>query len=212
MTDRWSHEVVHEPPIGAAEMTPSPNPRQTTEFERGVLPLRPELERVARRYTGNVHDAEDLVQETLAKAWSGYGSFDPGTNLRAWLFRIMVNTWISSHRRTQRRPKESLTDAFTDAQLAEDRYAVHPSAELEALQDLPDGRLRHAFAALPTSLALAVYYADVCQYAYKEIAEIQGIPVGTVMSRIHRARKQLRLALSDLAPAPRPVPGSVTAA
>jgi RNA polymerase sigma-70 factor (ECF subfamily) len=205
-------KVVHEPPIGATEMTPSPNPRQTSEFERGVLPLRPELQRVARRYTGNAHDAEDLVQETLAKAWSGFGSFDPGTNLRAWLFRIMVNSWISSHRRAERRPKEALTDVYTDAQLAEDRSAVHPSAELEALQGLPDGRLRHAFAALPASLALAVYYADVCQYAYKEIAEIEGIPLGTVMSRIHRARKQLRLALSDLAPAHRPVPGSITTA
>jgi DNA-directed RNA polymerase specialized sigma24 family protein len=151
MTFRWCSEVVHEPPIGATEMTPSPNPRRTSEFERGVLPLRPELQRVARRYTGNVHDAED-------------------------------------------------------------RSAVHPSAELEALQGLPDGRLRHAFAALPASLALAVYYADVCQYAYKEIAGIEGIPLGTVMSRIHRARKQLRLALSDLAPAHRPVPGSITTA
>ena len=181
-------------------MTPPRNTTQIREFERGVLPLRAELERAARRYTGNVHDAEDLLQETLAKAWSGFGRFAPGTNLRAWLFRIMVNTWISGHRRTERRPKELLTDTFTDAHLAADRFAAHTrSAELEALRGMPDRRLRRALAALPASLAQAVYYADVCQYPYKEIAEIEGIPLGTVMSRVHRARRQLRLALSDLA-------------
>ncbi len=91
------------------EVVTSPPTSQTAEFERAVSPLRAELQRVARRYTGNAHDAEDLVQETLAKAWTGFGSFDPGTNLRAWLFRIMVNTWISGHRRTERRPRELLT-------------------------------------------------------------------------------------------------------
>ena len=192
-------------------MTPPPI-SQTAAFERGVRPLRAELERAARRYTGNAQDAEDLVQETLTKAWIGYGSFDPGTNLRAWLFRIMVNTWISRHRRTERRPRELLTDTFSDAQLARDRSSSHPSAEVEALQALPDGRLRQAFAALPGTLSRAVYYADVSQYAYKEIAEIEGIPLGTVMSRVFRARKQLRLALSDLAPAHSAADESVTAA
>ncbi len=201
MALRCCHEVV----------TPSPL-SQTAEFERVVSPIRAELQRVARRYTGNAHDAEDLVQETLAKAWTGFGSFDPGTNLRAWLFRIMVNTWISGHRRTERRPKELLTDTFSDAQLARDRSSARPSAEVEALQGLPGGRLRQAFAALPGTLSRAVYYADVGQYAYKEIAEIEGIPLGTVMSRVHRARKQLRLALSDLAPTPNAAQDSATAA
>lgn len=188
------------PPIRNADtMTLPPNPSLTHAFERGVLPLRPELERVARRYTGNIHDAEDLVQEALAKAWSGFASFTPDTNLRAWMFRIMVNTWISSHRRAERRPKESLTDEFTDAQLAQIRFVSSPSAEWEAINGLPDSRLRQAVAALPPALALTIYHAAICQYSYREIAEIQNIPVGTVMSRIHRARKHLRLALRDLA-------------
>jgi RNA polymerase sigma-70 factor (ECF subfamily) len=198
---RCCHEVVTSSPIS-----------QTAEFERAVGPLRADLQRVARRYTGNAYDAEDLVQETLAKAWTGFGSFDPGTNLRAWLFRIMVNTWISGHRRTERRPREVLTDTFSDAQLAGDRSSAHPSAEVEALLGLPDGRLRQAFAALPAALSRAVYYADVSQYAYKEIADIEGIPLGTVMSRVHRARKQLRLALSDLDPARHATRDSATAA
>jgi RNA polymerase sigma-70 factor (ECF subfamily) len=170
-------------------------------FEREALPLRQELERAARRYTRNVHDAEDLLQETFVKAWAGYGSFDPDSNLRAWMFRIMVNTWISSHRRTERRPKEALTDSFSDAQLgAENARSVGlPSAEAQALQRMPNDRIRDALQTLPDALQAIVYYADVCQFAYKEIAAIEGIPVGTVMSRVHRARRQLRVALCDVA-------------
>jgi len=170
-------------------------------FERDALPLRHELERAAYRYTRNVHDAEDLLQETFVKAWAGYGAFDPDTNLRAWMFRIMINTWISSHRRTERRPKEALTDSFTDAQLgAESARAVGlPSAEAQALQAMPNERIRNALQTLPQDLQAIVYYADVCQFAYKEIAAIEGIPVGTVMSRVYRARRQLRVALCDVA-------------
>jgi RNA polymerase sigma-70 factor, ECF subfamily len=170
-------------------------------FEREALPLRQELERAAYRYTRNVPDAEDLLQETFVKAWAGYGSFDPDTNLRAWMFRIMVNTWISSHRRMERRPKEALTDSFTDAQLgAESARSVGlPSAEAQALQRMPNGRIRNALQALPQDLQATVYYADVCQFTYKEIAAIERIPVGTVMSRVHRARMQLRVALCDVA-------------
>jgi RNA polymerase sigma-70 factor (ECF subfamily) len=166
-------------------------------FERDALPLREELGRAARRYTHNAHDAEDLVQETFAKAWAGFGSFDPGTNLRAWMFRIMVNAWISSHRRSERRPREILTESFTDAQLVADsrRYRTAPSAESQALLLLPDGDLRRAFQTLPAPLQAVVYYADVCQLAYREIADIERIPLGTVMSRLHRARRQLRSAL-----------------
>ena len=166
-----------------------------------ALPLRQELERAAYRYTRNVHDAEDLLQETFVKAWAGYGSFDPDTNLRAWMFRIMVNTWISSHRRTERRPKEALTDSFTDAQLGAQsaRSVGLPSAEAQALQRMPNDRIRNALQTLPQDLQAIVYYADVCQFAYKEIAAIEGIPVGTVMSRVHRARRQLRVALCDVA-------------
>jgi RNA polymerase sigma-70 factor (ECF subfamily) len=169
-------------------------------FERYVLPLREELERTARRYTQNVHDAEDLVQETLAKAWAASASFDPGSNRRAWMHRIMVNTWISAHRRSERRPKESLREAFTDAQLAGEsrRTAICPSAEDHALQRWPNDDIRQAIQALPVIMQEVVYYADVCQYTYKEIAEVAGIPVGTVMSRIHAARSRLRVALRDV--------------
>ncbi|WP_051574977.1 sigma-70 family RNA polymerase sigma factor [Mycobacterium sp. URHB0044] len=167
-------------------------------FETAALPLRAELERAARRYTRSVHDAEDLVQETFTKAWAGFDSFDPGTNLRAWMHRIMVNAWIGSHRRAECRPKESLTDSFTDAQLAgETRLA--PSAEVRALQRLPDEDLRHAIGALSAPLQTVIYYADVCELPYKEIARMEGIPVGTVMSRVHRARRQLRATLCDAA-------------
>jgi RNA polymerase sigma-70 factor (ECF subfamily) len=173
----------------------------TTRFEAAALPLRAELERAARRYMRNPHDAEDLVQETFAKAWAGFGSFDSGTNFRAWMHRIMINAWIGSHRRSECRPKESLTDSFTDAQLAGEasRLSGWPSAEVQALQRLPDDDIRHAIQALSAPLQAAIYYAYVCQFPYKDIARIEGVPVGTVMSRVHRARRQLRVALCDAA-------------
>jgi RNA polymerase sigma-70 factor (ECF subfamily) len=188
-----AHQSYSRPTTSAAD--------RSARFERQTLPLRQELERAAYRYTRNVHDAEDLLQETFVKAWAGYGSFDPDTNLRAWMFRIMVNTWISSHRRTERRPKEALTDSFTDAQLGAQsaRSAGLPSAEAQALQRMPNDRIRNALQTLPRDLQAIVYYAYVCQFAYKEIAAIEGIPVGTVMSRVHRARRQLRVALCDVA-------------
>jgi RNA polymerase sigma-70 factor, ECF subfamily len=193
MTISIGHQSDSRPTTSAAD--------RSARFERQTLPLRQELERAAYRYTRNVHDAEDLLQETFVKAWAGYGSFDPDTNLRAWMFRIMVNNWISSHRRTERRPKEALTDSFTDAQLGAHsaRSVGLPSAEVQALQQMPNDRIRNALQTLTQDLQAIVYYADVCQFAYKEIAAIEGIPVGTVMSRVHRARRQLRVALCDVA-------------
>ena len=128
---------VHEDDSAA---TTSDDSSRIRRFEREALPLRDELGRAARRYVNNAHDAEDLVQETFAKAWAGFDSFDPGSNLRAWMFRIMVNAWISSHRRSERRPRETLTESFTDAQLVADsrRFATSPSAETQALQWLPE--------------------------------------------------------------------------
>jgi RNA polymerase sigma-70 factor (ECF subfamily) len=159
------------------------------------------LERAARGYTKNLQDAEDLVQETYAKAWAGFDSFDSGTNLRAWMYRIMVNTWISTHRKVQRRPQESLTEEFNDAQLAAEsrRSPAVASAEAQALTRLPNGDIARAMRTLPQTLQAAVYYADICQLPYREIAAIEGIPLGTVMSRVHRARRQLRLALCGIA-------------
>jgi RNA polymerase sigma-70 factor (ECF subfamily) len=191
---------VHEDDSAA---TTSDDSSRVLRFEREALPLRDELRRAARRYTNNAHDAEDLVQETFAKAWGGFDSFDPGSNLRAWMFRIMVNAWISSHRRSERRPRETLTESFTDAQLvaASRRFHTSPSAETQALQLLPNGDLKRAFQTLPASLQSVVYYADICQLAYREIADLERIPLGTVMSRLHRARRQLRSALlADASP------------
>ena len=165
------------------ESTPpasSPDVALTRLFESEALPLRDELGRAARRYAKNAHDAEDLVQETFAKAWAGFGSFDPGTNLRAWMFRIMVNTWISAHRRAERRPRETLTESFTDAQLATDsrRFDASPAAEVMALQRIPDEDLRRAVQALDPSLQRVVHYADLCQLSYREIAEIEANSAG----------------------------------
>jgi RNA polymerase sigma-70 factor (ECF subfamily) len=178
-----------------------PTPDTSDRFIADALPLRPELERAARRYTRNAQDAEDLVQETYAKAWAGFGSFDAGTNLRAWMFRIMVNTWISAHRKVERRPHETLTEEFTDAQLAADsrRSPTVTSAEAHALTRLPNDDIARAMQMLPRNLQMAVYHADICELPYKEIAAIEGIPLGTVMSRVHRARRQLRLALRETA-------------
>jgi RNA polymerase sigma-70 factor (ECF subfamily) len=170
-------------------------------FTRDLLPLRAELERAARRYVRNPHDAQDLVQETFAKAWAAFDSFDPDSNGRAWMHRILVNTWISAYRRMERRPHELLTDSFTDADLAAEsrRSSVSVSAEARALERMPNDHIRQAMLKLPQVMQEVVYYADVCQYTYKEIAELWGIPEGTVMSRIHRARTRLREALCEVA-------------
>jgi RNA polymerase sigma-70 factor (ECF subfamily) len=176
-------------------------PSKANIFERDLLPLRAELERAARRYVRNPHDAQDLVQETFAKAWAAYDSFDPDSNGRAWMHRILVNTWISAYRRTERRPHELLTDSFTDADLAAEnrQSSASVSAEARALQRMPNDQIRRAMQKLPQVMQEVVYYADVYQYTYKEIAELWGIPVGTVMSRIHRARARLREALCEVA-------------
>ncbi|WP_245234116.1 sigma-70 family RNA polymerase sigma factor [Mycobacterium sp. PS03-16] len=172
-------------------------------FARGVLPLLDQLYRAARRYTTSAADAEDLVQETVAKAWAGFDGYADGTNLRAWLLRIMTNTWISSYRAAQRRPDEVMAEV-TDAQLA--ATAAHTatglrSAEVEALEALGDDDVRAALAALPVDQRLVVYYADVEGLRYREIADVLDIPPGTVMSRLHRGRARLRGLLANLAKA-----------
>jgi RNA polymerase sigma-70 factor (ECF subfamily) len=170
-------------------------------FTRDVLPLVDTLYRAARRYTTTTADAEDLVQETLTKACAGFHSYDDGTNLRAWLLRTMTDTWISSYRAAQRRPDE-VSAEVTDAQLA--AVAAHtstglPSAELAALEAMGDDDVRTALAGLPVDQRLVVYYADVEGLRYKEIAAVLDIPLGTVMSRLHRGRTRLRRLLTDVA-------------
>ena len=171
-------------------------------FERDAMQYVDQLYSAAMRMARNPADAEDLVQEAYTKAFSAFHQYKPGTNLKAWLYRILTNTYINLYRKRQREPLQSNSDTIEDWQLA--RAESHTSsglrsAEAEALDHLPDTDVKRALQAIPEEFRLAVYFADVEGFAYKEISDIMNTPIGTVMSRLHRGRKMLRDMLAEYA-------------
>ncbi len=175
---------------------------QKLDFATAVTPFADQLYPTALRMTRNPADAEDLVQETFTKAFANFHQFRTGTNLRAWLYRILTNTFINSYRKKQREPRQETTDEIKDWQLAAAETHTSSgmrSAENEVLDRLPDSDIKQALARLPEEFQEVIYLVDIEGYAYKEVAERMGTPLGTVMSRLHRARRQLREMLTDYA-------------
>jgi RNA polymerase sigma-70 factor (ECF subfamily) len=171
-------------------------------FEEQALPFMDQLYAAAMRMTRNPADASDLVQETFVKAFAAFGSFQQGTNLKAWLYRIQTNTFINTYRKKQRDPYQGTIDELEDWQLGGAESATSTSsrsAEAEAIDHLPDSAVKDALQSIPEDFRLAVYFADVEGFSYQEIADIMKTPVGTVMSRLHRGRRLLRDLLTDYA-------------
>ncbi|OBF11258.1 sigma-70 family RNA polymerase sigma factor [Mycobacterium sp. ACS4331] len=185
--------------------TESPDDQLTARFTRDAVPLLDRLYVGALGMTRNSADAEDLVQETMLKGYAAFDSFREGSNLIAWLYRIMTNTYISAYRRRQRLPALLATDEIADWQLmsAFDHSPVVPqslhSAEVQAIEALANDEVREAVRRLPEQYRMAVHYVDIEGFSYREVAAIMGTPVGTVMSRLHRGRSRLRAMLVDLA-------------
>ena len=174
----------------------------SARFHSDVIPLREPLHQHAMRMIRNHADAEDLVQETMVKAYAGFRTFQPGGNLYAGLHRILINTYMSGYRKQQCRPVQHPTADITDPQLAANTAYPAPglrSAEEQALERLGDNKIRAARQTLPEQFRLAVYYADVEGFRSREIADLMRTPLGTVLSRLHRGRRLLRRLLADVA-------------
>jgi RNA polymerase sigma-70 factor (ECF subfamily) len=180
-------------------------PDRSGRFEQDVVPFLGQLYPAALRMTRNPSDAEDLVQETSVKAYAAFHQFMPGTNLRAWLHRILANTFINSYRKKRREPLAALSSDFQEDWQSSTDPLTGParSAESEALDRLADSEILRALRELPEEFRTAVYLADIEGYPYREIAEIMGTPIGTVMSRLHRGRGKLRQRLASYAPSPK---------
>lgn len=185
--------------VGTVRSSGSPEEMEG-RFERDALPLLRDLYGAAVRLTRDPTDAEDLLQETYLRAYRGFAGFEEGTNLRAWLYRILTNSYINMYRKKQREPQtiseDEVEEWYLYGKFAE--RGAEPSAEVTALEALPDEDVRAALDALPEQFRIAVLLADVEGFAYKEIAAILDVPIGTVMSRLHRGRRALEKALMDV--------------
>ncbi|MGB4135642.1 MAG: sigma-70 family RNA polymerase sigma factor [Microbacterium sp.] len=180
--------------------TAAHDPRR--DFEEQAIPYMDQLYAAAMRMTRNPADAADLVQETFMKAYASWATFSQGTNLKAWLYRILTNTYINIYRKKQREPFQGTIDDLEDWQLggAESTTATSSrSAEAEAIDRMPASVVKDALQQVPEDFRLAVYLADVEGFSYQEIADIMKTPIGTVMSRLHRGRRMLRDLLADYA-------------
>ena len=188
--------------MASTELVKESEADRNARFERDAMQFADQLYAAALRYTKNPEDAKDLVQDTYLKAFASFHQFEAGTNLKAWLYRVLQTTFINNYRKAQRQPQLTADAEVEDWQLY--KSASHTpdqgkSAEISALENLPDSDIKRALNEIPEEFRMAVYLADVEGFSYKEIAEIVGVPAGTVMSRLHRGRKQLREKLTDYA-------------
>jgi RNA polymerase sigma-70 factor (ECF subfamily) len=190
----------HDGKVKRAPRKPKPKDKDLERrFETEAMPFLGQLYGTALRLTRNPSDAEEVVQETMLRAYRAFNQFEEGTNLKAWLYKILTNTFISSYRKKQREPQTVSADANEDFSLYDRLVEANVSPEAELLDRIPDEEVKQALEGLPEQFRTAVLLADVEGFSYQEIADITGVAIGTVMSRLHRGRKALQRALWDYA-------------